>query len=131
MAGRVFCIFRMSANKNNEALSRLSGSGRRVISWRDSLRKVFSWQYQLAVCFAFKVQLPITGHHLLSPSGRTHFLFENQEIILSLHPHWLRSTMDSMWVSGTQDLGSIPSGATNKHKNTQAFAWVFYFRRNA
>ena len=28
--------------------------------------------------------------------------------------------MDSMWVSGTQDLGSIPSGATNKHKNTQA-----------
>ena len=28
--------------------------------------------------------------------------------------------MDSMWVSGTQDLGSIPGGATNKHKNTRA-----------
>ena len=25
---------------------------------------------------------------------------------------WLRSTMDSAWVSGTQNLGSIPSGAT-------------------
>ena len=25
---------------------------------------------------------------------------------------WLRSTMDSMWVSGTQDPGSIPGGAT-------------------
>ena len=38
----------------------------------------------------------------------------------------LRSTMDSIWVSGTQDLGSIPSGATDKHKYTQANAWVFY-----
>ena len=26
---------------------------------------------------------------------------------------WLRSTMDSAWVSGTQNLGSIPSGATS------------------
>ena len=53
------------------------------------------------------------------------------ESFLSLQPLWLRSTMDSMWVSGTQDLGSIPGGATDKHKITQAFAWVFYFQRNA
>ena len=41
-----------------------------------------------------------------------YFLFENRENVLSLHSQRLRSTMDSIWVSGTQDLGSIPSGAT-------------------
>jgi hypothetical protein len=36
----------------------------------------------------------------------------------------LCSTMDSMWVSGTQDAGSIPARATSSIKKPSIY-WVF------
>ena len=37
----------------------------------------------------------------------------------------LCSTMDSMWVSGTQDAGSIPARATSLTKNPSKY-WGFF-----
>ena len=54
-------------------------------------------------------------------------VFKNLRNLLIFAALWLRSTMDSMWVSGTQDLGSIPGGATDEHKIPRRLPGYFIF----